>query len=106
MSVSGSSIAHQETDAERQEDVLGKLDRVIPPLRRSLGESLASIQKFDTPIEQATTKSLPALKAYTSGDEKRAMGSDDESIPLYKMAVDLDPDFALAYGRLAVVYGR
>jgi DNA-binding winged helix-turn-helix (wHTH) protein/tetratricopeptide (TPR) repeat protein len=103
--LTGSPVAHQETDAEKQEDVLGKLDGLIPPLRRSLGESMASIEKFDTPIEQATTKSLPALKAYTSGDEKRAAGSDAESIPLYKMAVDLDPDFALAYARLAVVYG-
>ena len=103
--LNGNAVAQQEIDADNQEDVLGKLDRLIPPLRRDLGESLASIQKFDTPIEKATTRSLPALKAYTSGDEKRAAGADDESIPLYKMAVDLDPDFALAYGRLAVVYG-
>jgi hypothetical protein len=53
---------------------------------------MASIQKFDTPIEQATTKSLPALKAYTEGDQKRAHSQDAESIPYYKMAIDLDPD--------------
>jgi len=69
-----------------------------------LGESLSSIQKFDTPIEQATTKSLAALKAYTSGDEKRAQGQDAESVPSYKMAIELDPDFAIAYARLAAVY--
>ena len=73
-------------------------------MRRKLGESVSSIQKFDTPIEQATTKSLPALKAYTSGDEKRAQGQEVESIPFYKMAIELDPDFAIAYARLAAVH--
>jgi tetratricopeptide (TPR) repeat protein len=75
-------------------------------LRRNLGESLSSIQKFDTPIEQATTKSLAALKAYTSGDEKRAQGQDVESISSYKMAIELDPDFAIAYARVAAVYSN
>jgi DNA-binding winged helix-turn-helix (wHTH) protein/tetratricopeptide (TPR) repeat protein len=102
--LTGASVARQETDALNKEEVLGKLGQVIPALRRSLGESLSSIQKFDTPIEQATTKSLAALKAYTSGDEKRAQGQDAESVPSYKMAIELDPDFAIAYARLAAVY--
>src|ERR1017187_2936097 len=102
--LTGASVAAQETDALNKEQVLTKLGQVIPPLRRSLGESLSSIQKFDTPIEQATTKSLAALKAYTSGDEKRAQGQDAESVPSYKMAIELDPDFAIAYARLATVY--
>jgi eukaryotic-like serine/threonine-protein kinase len=71
-----------------------------------LGESVSSIQKFDTPIEQATTRSLAALKAYTSGDEKRAQGQESESVPSYKMAIELDPDFAIAYARLATIYGN
>ena len=104
--LTGASVARQETDALNKEEVLSKLGQVIPPLRRSLGESLSSIQKFDTPIEQATTKSLAALKAYTSGDEKRAQGQDAESVPSYKMAIELDPDFAIAYARLAAVYGN
>src|ERR1035437_6190759 len=102
--LTGASVAAQETDALNKEQVLTKLGQVIPPLRRSLGESLSSIQKFDTPIEQATTKSLAALKAYTSGDEKRAQGKDAESVSSYKMAIELDPDFAIAYARLAAVY--
>jgi eukaryotic-like serine/threonine-protein kinase len=104
--LTGASVAAQETEALSKEQVLGKLGQVIPPLRRSLGESLSSIQKFDTPIEQATTKSLAALKAYTSGDEKRAQGQDAESVPSYKMAIELDPDFAIAYARLAAVYSN
>ena len=104
--LTGASVARQETEALNKEQVLSKLGQVIPALRRSLGESLSSIQKFDTPIEQATTKSLAALKAYTSGDEKRAQGQDAESVPSYKMAIELDPDFAIAYARLAAVYSN
>ena len=104
--LTGSTIAHEEVVALNREQVLNKLGEVIPPLRRKLGESVSSIQKFDTPIEQATTKSLAALKAYTSGDETRAEGKEAESIPFYKMAIELDPDFAMAYARLATVYGN
>jgi DNA-binding winged helix-turn-helix (wHTH) protein/tetratricopeptide (TPR) repeat protein len=102
----GASLAHKEIEALNRDQVLSQLGHVIPPLRRKLGESVSSIQKFDTPIEQATTKSLAALKAYTSGDQKRAQGGEAESIPLYKMAIELDPDFALAYARLGTVYGN
>src|SRR5712692_792909 len=102
--LSGGSLAHQEIQAQNREQVLRSLGEIISPVRRKLGESLSSIQKFDTPIEQATTTSLAALKAYTSGDEKRAEGQEAESIPYYKMAVELDPNFAIAYSRLGAVY--
>ncbi|HYA24975.1 MAG TPA: winged helix-turn-helix domain-containing protein [Terriglobales bacterium] len=102
--LTGDSLAHQRIEAVNQEQVLRSLGQAIIQVRRTLGESLSSIQKFDTPIEQATTKSLPALKAYTEGDQKRAHGQDAESIPFYKMAIDLDPDFAIAYARLGAVY--
>jgi DNA-binding winged helix-turn-helix (wHTH) protein/tetratricopeptide (TPR) repeat protein len=102
--LTGDSLAHKEFEAANQEQVLRQLGQAIVPVRRTLGESLASIQKFDTPIEQATTKSLPALKAYTEGDQKRAHGQDQESVPFYKMAIDLDPEFAIAYARLGAVY--
>jgi DNA-binding winged helix-turn-helix (wHTH) protein/tetratricopeptide (TPR) repeat protein len=104
--LTGDNIAHEEIAALNREQVLRKLGAVIPPLRHKLGESVSSIQKFDTPIEQATTKSLAALKAYTAGDEKRAQGQEAESIPFYKLAIELDPDFAMAYARLGVVYGN
>jgi tetratricopeptide (TPR) repeat protein len=67
---------------------------------------LVSIQKFDTPIEQATTTSLAALKAYAEGDKKRFQGREAESIPSYKMAIELDPNFAIAYARLGAVYAN
>jgi len=102
--LTGESLAHQEIDAVNREQVLRQLGQAIPPLRRKLGESLNSLQKFDAPIEQATTTSLAALKAYAEGDEKRALGQDAESIPSYKMAIDLDPEFAIAYARLGAVY--
>jgi DNA-binding winged helix-turn-helix (wHTH) protein/tetratricopeptide (TPR) repeat protein len=101
--LTGASLAHQEVEALNREQVLAKLGQVIPPLRRKLGESVSSIQKFDTPIEQATTKSLAALKAFTSGVQKRAQGQEAESVPFFKMAIDLDPDFATAYTGLGSV---
>lgn len=102
----GASLTRQEINAERQDQVLHKLGDAISPLRRKLGESLSSIQKFDTPVEQATTKSLAALKAYTSGEEKRAQGKEAESIPFYKMAIELDSEFAMAYARAGVVFNN
>jgi DNA-binding winged helix-turn-helix (wHTH) protein/tetratricopeptide (TPR) repeat protein len=104
--LTGDNVAREEIAALNREQVLSTLGEVIPPLRSKLGESVSSIQKFDTPIEQATTKSLAALKAYTSGDEKRAQGQEAESIPFFKMAIELDPDFAMAYARLATAYGN
>jgi tetratricopeptide (TPR) repeat protein/predicted Ser/Thr protein kinase len=104
--LTGEPLAHQKIEALNRNGVLNKLGQVILPLRRKLGESLSSIQKFDTPIEQATTKSLAALKAYTSGEEARAQGKEAESIDFYKMAIELDPDFAISYARLAAVYSN
>jgi len=100
----GTQIVHQESEAQSRDRVLSTLGQMIPPLRQKLGELVSSIQKFNTPIEQATTKSLAALKAYTSGDEQRARGGD--GVPFYKMAIDLDPDFAIAYARLGAVYSN
>jgi tetratricopeptide (TPR) repeat protein len=102
--LTGAVLAHQQIEAASQNQVLSRLGQIIPPLRRTLGESVRSIQKFDTPIEQATTKSLTALKAYTTGDMYRSQGKDEESIPYYKTAVDTDPEFAIAYARLSAIH--
>jgi DNA-binding winged helix-turn-helix (wHTH) protein/tetratricopeptide (TPR) repeat protein len=102
--LTGDSLADEKIEAANQEQVLRQLAQAILPVRRTLGESMSSIQKFDTPIEQATTKSLPALKAYTEGDQKRVHGEDGESVPFYKMAIELDPEFAIAYARLGAIY--
>ena len=102
--LTGTTFAHEEREVQNRDQVLKTLGQIIPLIRRRLGESLSSIQKFDTPIEEATTTSLSALKAYTQGDEKRSHGEDAESIPFYKMAIDLDPNFAIAYARLGTIY--
>jgi tetratricopeptide (TPR) repeat protein len=102
--LTGASIVREEKAAQNRDQVLKTLGQIIPLIRRRLGESLSSMQKFDTPIEEATTTSLSALKAYTQGDEKRAHGEDTESITFYKMAIDLDPNFAIAYARLGTIY--
>jgi len=101
--LTGASLTHQEIDTEQQDQVLNRLGQIIQPLRRKLGESMSSMQKFDTPIDQSTTKSLAALKAFASGEEKRAQGRESESLPDYKLATELDPDFAMAYARLAAI---
>src|SRR6185503_18975255 len=67
--------------------------------------SLSSIRRYDTPIEQATTPSLEALKAFSLGREQQFSGRFFEAIPFYKRAVDLDPNFAIAYAALAVALG-
>ena len=102
----GDTIAREQVEADGKEQVLTKLGSAAMTLREELGESLASIQKFATPIESATTSSLGAFKAYVLGDEHRGVGRYAEAIPLYKRATELDPNFALAYARLAVMYSN
>ncbi|HEU4390055.1 MAG TPA: tetratricopeptide repeat protein [Blastocatellia bacterium] len=75
-------------------------------MRAKLGESLPSIQRFDTQLEQATTSSLEALKAFSLGMEKARRGKNFEAIPFYQRAIDLDPSFALAYSGLAAQYSN
>jgi tetratricopeptide (TPR) repeat protein len=73
-------------------------------LRSALGESTASVARFDTPLSQAGTRSLAAWKALARGDELRARGKDIETAAQYQLAIDLDPDFAIAYSALGAVY--
>ncbi|MCH7767116.1 MAG: protein kinase, partial [Acidobacteria bacterium] len=102
----GDSLAREQVEAESKEEVLSALGSAASRLRGKLGESLASIEALDTPLEQATTTSLEALKAFTLGAEQRAKGIEEESIPLFKRAIELDPNFAVAYARLGTVYGN
>jgi eukaryotic-like serine/threonine-protein kinase len=101
---SGASLARQTAEAGKKEDVLGTLDRAATKLRETVGESLSSIQKYDTPIAQATTPSLDALKAYSSGVKANSEKGATAAIPLYKRAIDLDPGFAMAYASLGNAY--
>ncbi len=95
----GESIAREQVEAGSKEQVLSSLGKAASELREKLGESLSSIKKHDVPIEQATTSSLEALKAYTMGNEERAKGKADEAVTFYKRAIELDPNFAMAYAR-------
>jgi tetratricopeptide (TPR) repeat protein len=70
-------------------------------MRRELGESLASIEQYDAPIEEATTTSLEALKAFSMGDRERARGGDEGAVPYFERAIELDPNFASAHAYLA-----
>jgi tetratricopeptide (TPR) repeat protein len=101
---SGDVIARQQTQADNKEQVLGALGQAAAKLREKLGESLTSIQKFDAPIEQGTTSSLEALKAFSVGCELLLASKIREAIPSLKRAVELDPNFALAYYELEVAY--
>jgi serine/threonine protein kinase/tetratricopeptide (TPR) repeat protein len=94
---SGESIAKTEAQAARKEDVLKSLSKAASALRAKLGESLASIQKFDVPLEQVTTPSLEALRFYSQGRSMLNAKGDVDAIPFFKQAVELDPNFALAY---------
>jgi len=102
----GSLLASQTAKAKSRETVLAALDQATNQLRKSLGESGASLQRFDVPLAQATTSSLAALRAFTIGEEKRDNGQEFEAIQDYKIAVDLDPQFALAYARLGTIYSN
>ncbi len=100
----GETIARQQTEAEGKDQVLKTLDSAATKLREQLGESLSSIQKFDAPIEQATTSSLAAFKAYSLGNEQRDRGQFLKAIPFYHQALELDAEFALAYAKLGLSY--
>ncbi|HXM93567.1 MAG TPA: protein kinase [Candidatus Dormibacteraeota bacterium] len=100
----GESLASSEAEADNKDRVLDALGKVASDIRGKLGESLASIQKFNAPIEEATTNSLEALKAYTLARKTLYEQGDAASILLNKRAVELDPNFAMAYTSLGVAY--
>jgi serine/threonine protein kinase/tetratricopeptide (TPR) repeat protein len=104
--VDGSSIAKEQVEADSKEQVLTSLGKAATSIREKLGESLTSIKKYDAPIEQATTSSLEALKAYAQGTEIFRQGDNVGAMPLFKKAIEIDPNFAMAYGRLAVIYNN
>ena len=100
----GDLIASQQEQAAKKEEVLDALDRAATSLRERVGESLSTIAKYETPIKEATTPSLEALKAYSLGIKTRAAQGDSAAIPLFKRAIELDPNFAMAFARLGISY--
>ena len=102
----GDALASEEVRAESKEKILPALDKAVFGLRGKLGESLNSIEKYDTPVEQATTPSLAALQAYSEGLKVWGIKGNQAAIPFYKRAIELDPNFAMAYARLGQNYSN
>jgi DNA-binding winged helix-turn-helix (wHTH) protein/Flp pilus assembly protein TadD len=103
----GDNIADLQTSAAGKELVLKALGDVTGQLRARLGESLSTVQRFDTPIEEATTSSLEALQAYSVGVATMVQkGESSSCVPFFQRAIRLDPDFAIAYAALGNAYSN
>jgi serine/threonine protein kinase len=100
----GSSLAVEQTEAKSREEVLSRLHDAARRLRSKLGESLASVQKHDIPLEQATTSSLEALQAFSQAQRAFRTQGETAAIPLFEKALKLDPYFALALADLGTLY--
>jgi eukaryotic-like serine/threonine-protein kinase len=100
----GAVLAQVQAQAGRKEEVLNALSRIVVQIRARLGESLATIQEHSTPLEQATTSSLEALKAYSAGRTAVLVQGGPAGIPHLQRAIAIDPQFAMAYGDLSIAY--
>jgi len=101
---SGNVLAEEQAQAARKEDVLGALDKTAIRLRSKLGESLSSVEKYATPVEEATTPSLEALNAYSLGRKVFFEKGNAPALPYLQRAVELDPNFAIAYRAMGAMY--
>jgi tetratricopeptide (TPR) repeat protein len=102
----GDLLGEAQEQAGSKEAVLKALDAATVSLRSKLGESLSSVQKYATPVEEATTPSLEALKAYSLARKTRSTKGETVALPFFERAVELDPHFAMAYTAMSVVYGN
>ena len=98
------AIAHAQAQARRKEDIIRALGTASIRLRGLLGESMASLEEHNAALEQVTTSSLEALKAYGTANSTFSRQGERPAIPLFQRAIDLDPGFAMAYGQLASIY--
>jgi eukaryotic-like serine/threonine-protein kinase len=101
---SGNTLAQEQVTAASKEKVLDALGEAASKLRGELGESLATVQKFDVPLAEATTSSLEALKAYSLGEKAYHEGA--ASLPYYQRAIELDPNFAMGYNAVGSDYSN
>ena len=99
----GDSLAREQVEVNSKEQVLKALDKAASNLRQKMGESLASVQQFAKPLDQATTSSLEALQAFSLGNQEHQKMQEDAAVPYLKKAVELDPNFAMAWATLGVV---
>jgi serine/threonine protein kinase/Tfp pilus assembly protein PilF len=103
---SGDTLAQEQVTAAKKEKVLDVLDEAASKLRGELGESLATVQKFDVPLAAATTPSFDALKAYSVGMNALHRQGNLAAMPYFQHAIELDPNFAMAYSALSTIYGN
>jgi serine/threonine protein kinase/tetratricopeptide (TPR) repeat protein len=101
---SGDTLAEEQVTAPSKEKVLDALGKVASNMRTELGESLAMVNKFDVPLEQATTPSLEALKAYGLGQKAHTEKGSVAALPFHQRAIEIDPNFATGYRAVASDY--
>ena len=102
---SGQVLAEQQSQAASKEEVLDALSEMSGKFRSQLGESLATVEKHNTRLEDATTASLDAFKAYSTGLNVVSSSGEEAAVPFFQKAIELDPQFAAAYAELGVMYG-
>jgi len=100
----GSVLDQEQIQAARREEILNSLSRIANKFRTRVGESLATVEKHSTPLAEATTPSLEALKAYSTGMKVTVSSGNEAPIPLLRRAVEIDPKFAMAHAQLGVSY--
>jgi DNA-binding winged helix-turn-helix (wHTH) protein len=101
----GDVLDDEQVQAARKEDVLNALSQIATRFRTRVGESLTTIKKYDTPLAEATTPSLEALKAYSAGWQVSFSSGSAASLPFFQRAIEIDPNFASAYASLGRMYG-
>jgi eukaryotic-like serine/threonine-protein kinase len=101
---SGEALVQEQVTAAAKENVLDALGEAASKLRGELGESLATVQKFDVPLAEATTSSLEALKAYSLGEKVYDSSTTTAALPYHERAIELDPNFAMGYERVGNDY--
>jgi eukaryotic-like serine/threonine-protein kinase len=104
--LNGRVLDTEQAQVARKEDLLNALSEIASRFRTRVGESLATVEKFDTPLIDATTPSLEALKAYSLGRKKLAIGGNIAALPFFRRAVELDPNFAMAYAYMSTAYAN
>jgi eukaryotic-like serine/threonine-protein kinase len=100
----GSILAEEQGQAAKREDVLNVLSQIATKFRTRVGESLSTVEKHNTPLEEATTPSLEALKAYSTAMKVNVSDGTPAGLPLFQRAIQIDPQFAMAYAHLGLVY--
>jgi len=101
----GDVLAEEQVQAARKEDVLNALGQIASKFRTRVGESLTTVKKHDTPLAEATTPSLEALRAYSEGWKVLSSTGSADAVPFFEHAIEIDPKFAMAYAALGRMYG-